>query len=163
VVLVLCILASASGVVFAWQAARPINLFRRQVLSPAPASLTDLRIAKYTSFGDGSAWVFAFRVSPQDFEAIRLRHQIRQTPVDLEARRKELGEVLVGGESAGDVRRITDQIFPEDAKLAYTGLYVRPSDPEFYTGDRLTLVTNRSHTIVYMYFDRHRLSGRQGG
>jgi amino acid transporter len=149
-----CVVASAGLVVHSCWAAQPINLFRSEVLSPAPGSLTDLRVTKYTSFSDGHAWLFAFHVSPGDFDDLRDRLELKRLPVDLAQRRKSLAEILDGTESPDQIRQITYQVFPEDQVLTSWELYTRPAEPEFYSSGHITLVTDASRSTVYLHIDR---------
>ena len=152
VVVPLCAALAAALLALGYRESRPRARFERLVLSPAPASLRDLRVEKVNTFSDGHAWGFSFRLSPEDFALLQSRQGLRELGEQRERREKILAES--GVEYSEEEK---EDLFTEDSFLRRTiELYKRPPRPRFFRGGegaRMLVVTDESHAEVTVFID----------
>lgn len=146
-----CLLLAVGLMLLGFVESRPKYRFRTFIVNPEPSSLSDLRMMKFDSFGDGYAWCFSFRLSPVDFDSLAGRLNLTRLAVDWEQR---TAEVRALGSNPTELS--IAELFPEEQKLNHWDGYQRPERAEFYAGDRMTVVADPAHTQVYVYVDRWR-------
>lgn len=136
----------------------PTSRFKAYVISPMPASLSNLRVQCNRTFNDGHTWVFQFEVNSADFEVIRKKHRLQPIEYDLDERQRQLTE-LEDLQTSKPMSRenfefLHNGIFPEDHLIrTFVRDYRRPSRPEFYRTRRKHVVRDPETGSVVMLFD----------
>lgn len=133
---------------------RPFYRFEGHIVSPAPAGIADLQVRKVSTYSDGSGWFFAFRASPEAFEAMRSAHGLREADT---TKRTEFDRVR--SRDAGE------EIEPEEAESdrSIPNIYRRPRNARYFRGGRLTVVTDARLTEYFVFCDHFRRAGSSGG
>jgi hypothetical protein len=148
----LAVLIGAAG----YHESLPRTRFNRVLNGPPPASVTDLRVVRLTSFNDGSGWFLRFDVSAADFAGLQARNNLREfvDPEAERARRAAAFESLSQDE--------TDLLYPEDRviRVRVRETYTRPPSPRFFKGgdgERMLVVTDSGCTQVVVFVDNFRV------
>ena len=117
----------------------PSVRFRQYTNGPPPSTMSDLRMVKADSFGDGEAWTLAFRVAPADVPPILLRLHV--------------AEVFPTADDDSSYPR-PESIEPVDRLLQRDsgGLYARPIGARFFAAaDHTIAVITATQDQVWVY------------
>ncbi len=119
---------------------RPIHHFEKFVISPAPDSLSDLRVWGTRGFGGEWGWAFDFKVDDSDFDAVHRAHNLKRV------QEPELAE------------RVLECI--QSRLWRFCGEAKLPEGSEIYTSSRIVAI-HEPHTgqvyMFYYFYARHAL------
>jgi len=142
----------SADIAWTYLAHRPIKLFERSVFSPAPASLSNLKIRCCTSYSDPWIWGFQFTVDPDAFASICQQHGLRRFQAMNEQKRQAWIADYAADPRLSEKDRLSyiDSVFPEDreVRFAFGDDYQRPTKPEFFRAEGLVVVRNKPLPIA---------------
>jgi len=127
---------------------RPIGHFEWAIISPAPASLANLRVEKYPGH-DFWCWTYEFDVSDADFAAIIAKHELQ----DETDKVKELVAALrqIDDRSPAEREKDVESVYP-DSRIPerMRTRYHRPAHARFYRNDEIEAIRDMDTGHVFL-------------
>jgi hypothetical protein len=131
---------------------RPSAIFKRMVMPPETAGLSNLRM-RCSAGVDGCMWVFVFKTDQHGFDVIRRKLDL-EAPPDWPQRQQEIMQAMRESQTQSAIASLVDSLIDDSLfRCIYRTDYARPSRPEYYRGGKMRAIRDPDTGQVFLLID----------